>query len=156
VISRKPLPSQEALRGLFDYEEGFLVRRTVGSNGKHKVGDVAGCLNQNGYYYVKIGSTEYKGHRLIWKWHHGTEPETLDHIDDDKSNNRIENLRPLTHRQNCSKAAQERRKTSNPPGVWARRNGRFTAMIQVDGKRRSLGTFDTPEQAHQAYMEALK
>ena len=151
----KPLPSQEALRGLFSYKDGRLFRKTVGSNGKHKVGDMAGYMNQTGYYHVKIGAVEYKAHRLIWKIHHGTEPACIDHIDDDKANNRIENLREVSHRENCSKAARYRKKSDLPIGVWVQRNGRYMAMVQLDGKRRSCGTYDTPEQAHQAYMEAI-
>ena len=154
MIPRKPLPSQEALRGLFDYRDGLLIRKTVGSNGRRKIGDVAGYFNQTGYYHVKIGRNEYKGYRLIWKWHHGTEPHTIDHINDDKSDNRIENLQELTFRQNSAKEAQKRRKNDLPTGVWPKR-GKFIAMAQIDGKRRSLGTYDTPEQAHQAYLEVI-
>lgn len=155
MIPRKPLPSQEALRGLFNYRDGLLIRKTTGSNGKHKVGDVAGSVNQNGYYYVKIGRIEYKGHRLIWKWHYGTEPEVIDHISGDRSDNRIENLQKLTFRQNVAKGMQKRRKNDLPTGVWPKR-GRFIAMAKIDGRRRSLGTYDTPEQAHQAYLEAVQ
>ena len=155
MIPRKPLPSQEALRGLFDYRDGLLIRKTVSSNGKHKIGDVAGSANQNGYRYVKIGSTEYAQHRVVWKWHHGTEPEAIDHANDDKSDNRIENLRAVSSRQNSAKEAQKRRKNDLPTGVWPKR-GRFIAMAKIDGKRRSCGTYDTPEQAHQAYLEATQ
>lgn len=155
MIPRKPLPSQEALRGLFDYRDGLLIRKTVGSNGRRKIGDVAGTFNQTGYYHVKIGNTEYKGYRLIWKWHYGTEPHTIDHINDDKSDNRIENLQELTFRQNIAKETQKRRKNNLPTGVWPKR-GRFIAMAKIDGKRRSLGTYDTPEEAHLAYLEATQ
>jgi hypothetical protein len=154
MIPRKPLPSQGELRLLFDYRDGLLIRKTVGSNGKHRVGDVAGSVNQNGYKYVGLGGTQYAQHRVVWKWHNGTEPETIDHVNDDKSDNRIENLRAVSDRQNSAKEAQKRRKNNLPLGVWPKR-GRFIAMAKIDGKRRSLGTYDTPEQAHQAYLEAI-
>jgi hypothetical protein len=153
MIPRKPLPSQEALRGLFDYRDGLLIRKTLGSNGRHKVGDVAGFANQNGYKYVKLGDAQYAQHRVIWKWHYGTEPEAIDHVSDNKADNRIENLRAVSSRQNSAKEAQKRRKNDLPIGVWPK-GGRFIAMAQTNGKRRSLGTYDTPEQAHQAYLEA--
>jgi len=152
MIPRKPLPSQETLRGLFSYRDGLLVRKTVSLNGKFKPGVVAGSVNQNGYKYVTIASVSYAQHRVIWKWHHGTEPEVIDHLNDKKDDNRIENLRGTTQRQNSTREAQKSRKNNLPPGVWPKR-GRFIAMARIDGKRRSLGTYDTPEQAHQAYLE---
>ena len=154
MIERKPLPSQEELRLLFDYRDGQLIRKTVGSNGRRKIGEVAGYDNMNGYMYVKVGKTAWAQHRVIWKWHHGTEPEAIDHANDNKTDNRIENLRAVSSRQNTAKEAQKRRKNNLPVGVWAKPNGRFIAMAKVDGRRRSLGTYDTPEQAHQAYLEA--
>lgn len=90
--SRTPLPSQEELRNLFNYDDGFLFRKIPAQNNRRKAGDIAGTMNANGCYYVKIKKATYLGHRLIWKWHHGTEPANVIHINGDKLDNAISNL----------------------------------------------------------------
>lgn len=148
----KQLPSQEVLRGLFSYQDGRLLRLTAGSNGKHAVGSEAGYLHRTGYRYVEIDGSAYLTHRLIWKLVKGSEPgPLLDHIDENPLNNRIENLQQLDKRGN---AAKSKRRADLPTGV-ERRGQRFRSRAYIDGRYRSLGTYDTPEQAHQAYLEAI-
>ena len=143
----KELPSQEALRGLFSYQDGQLVRV--------KTGKPCGTKDRYGYlvYNVNRGN-QFKVHRLIWKLVHGTDPRVVDHINGDKLDNRIENLRDGTWADN-NRGFCTGRKRDLPMGVVRLSSGRYMGRATVNGKRSSLGTYDTPEQAHNAYLEAI-
>lgn len=99
-----------------------------------------------------------KTSRIIWEMHYGPIPEgmLIDHKDRDPSNNRLSNLRLATHEQNRHNSAK--RKTDRPhTGVYPRpmKNGamRWGSIIANGGKRKSLGSFDTIEEAKAAYDE---
>ena len=143
----KQLPSQEALRGLFSYQDGQLIRT--------KTGKPCGTRDRYGYlvYNVNRGN-QFKVHRLIWKLIHGTDPDIVDHINGDKLDNRIENLRDGTRADN-NRGFCTGRERDLPMGVFMSNPGRYTARLNSGGKCRSLGTYATPEQAHQAYLEAI-
>ena len=113
----RPLPSQEFLKECFDYslelgnliwnrprhhfktERGFKIH--VGS----KRGKVAGFFNKStGYTEVRIGNDLYRAHRLIYKLVHGVDPLIVDHINSNRSDNRIENLRSVTSKVNAERA----------------------------------------------------
>ena len=81
----------EELRERFDYNNGWLVN--------NKTGRAIGCFGGK-HIQVWIDNIQYKAHRVIWYWHHGTLPEQIDHIDRDNYNNKIENLRDCTNAQN--------------------------------------------------------
>jgi len=95
--TRKTL-TQERVRELFDYrEDGWLVRKSRTANST-KAGDVVGCPNGRGYLTVMVDWWHLRVHRVIWLWHHGYMPENgVDHIDRDITNNRIGNLREVSH-----------------------------------------------------------
>ena len=79
----------------------------------------------------------------------------VDHIDNDKSNNHVSNLQLVTPRVNNSK--DKKNKTSKYTGVYYdKSHKKFRSDIRVKGKGIYLGRFDTPEEAHQAYMNKLK
>lgn len=79
----------------------------------------------------------------------------VDHIDENKLNNRLENLQILTSRANISKSFAKKRNL--PTGVtYDKGRGKFRARIEVKGKQLFLGRFATPEEAAEAYQEALK
>jgi len=144
------LPSQEELRLLFDYEDGKMIHLTSGK--AHKAGQEAGTINTDGYRKMRIAGQGYAAHRIVWKWHYGTEPpKYIDHINSDKLDNRIENLQACSARQNMVK---ELSPTRLPLGVSQERSGRYTARYSINGERRHIGTYDTPEQARRAYLEA--
>jgi len=157
---RIPLPSQSELRRLFDYEHetGLLRWRrraelSVQWNGKWP-GRVAGTHDTNGYIEVRLNKQALLAHRIIWKWLTGTEPSEIDHANRSRDDNRANNLRACTHTQNTRNAAGWARKPL-PKGVHFRpESGRYRAIICVDRKNRSLGTFDTVGQAQAAYTDA--
>lgn len=93
--------TQEQLQDRFVYINGTLIYRY--SCGKRKLGSSAGYMKSDGYWRVYIHGKGYYLHRLIWLYHKGTNPTLeLDHINRNKSDNRIENLREVTHKENQS------------------------------------------------------
>ena len=99
---RYPIPTAKKLHEIFVYKDGHLFWRNDAKYGKIKAGDHAGYKSQDGYVRVGIEGVYYVIHRLIWRMHHprGVMPFILDHIDGDRSNNAISNLRNVTHGDN--------------------------------------------------------
>lgn len=99
---RTPIPPASVLHELFVYKNGKLYWRNDAAKGRTKAGDVAGYVDSQGYITVGIAGVYYKAHRIIWRMHYptGKMPHTLDHIDGNKSNNNIKNLRRATHSEN--------------------------------------------------------
>ena len=145
---RRDLPSREVLLHYFEYREGKLINRIF--RPRNKAGTEAGTL-KNGYLSVELDRQQMRVHRVIWKMETGEEPNVIDHINGDKMDNRMENLRNVTHQIN---SGNRHTPTLYPVGV-AKNGNRYTARLQTGYKCRSLGTFDTPEQARQVYLEAI-
>lgn len=96
-------------------------------------------------------------HRLAWFYVNGVWPKGhIDHIDGNKTNNSIDNLRDVSRSMNLQnqKKAHRGKSSGLPLGVHLSRGGRFMAQLRVNGKNKSFGTFDTPESAHEAYLQA--
>lgn len=140
----------------YDAANGCFYRKT--SNNQHKVGELAGNKRKNGYSIVKVCKTNILIHRLVWLFEHGEWPkECLDHIDGDKSNNRIQNLREATYAQNRVNTGVQVNNLLGLKGVQLHtQSGKYRARITWNGKKRSLGLYYTPEEAHAAYVEAAK
>lgn len=146
---RKDLPSREVLLHYFRYEEGRLINRVA--RPRNPAGSEAGSKRSDGYLKVQLNGQQMKVHRVIWKMETSEEPNVIDHINGDRSDNRIENLRNTTQQINCGN-----RKDQGPYPVGVTRNGkRYGARASTGYQYRWLGTYDTPEQAHQAYLEAI-
>jgi hypothetical protein len=94
-------PTQQELKEIFDYDpEGFLVWRKP-KPGKAKPGQRAGSrANKDWYASISLNRVTWAAHRLIFIWHHGFLPPEVDHINRDKADNRIENLRAATRVSN--------------------------------------------------------
>lgn len=120
-------------------------------------GDPAGSLSSRGYLRITVDKIEYRANRLAWLYMHGSWPEfEVDHIDGDRANNRIVNLRDATRAINSQN--QRRAQSHNKCGVLgvsAKRN-RWEARITYGGIKRYIGTFETQELAHEAYLEAKR
>jgi hypothetical protein len=101
-------------------------------------------------------STSHKVHVLVYKAFVGVKGDSkynIHHINRDSTDNRLVNLKLITHRQNCS--IERTQKSGLPTGVYFSRN-RFRSKIWIDGKDIYLGFFATPEEASQAYQNKLK
>lgn len=119
-------------------------------------GRIAGSIDSHGYRQITIDKRPYLAHRLVWLWCKGVWPTYhLDHINGDILDNRMDNLREATFSQNCANAKRRKDNTMGLKGV-SKHGKRFRAQIQVNKKKRCVGVFDTPEQAHEAYMEAAR
>jgi hypothetical protein len=115
----------------------------------------AGLIDpSNGYLRINIWNVLYYGHRLAWLFSTGEWPESaLDHINGIKTDNRISNLRLASQRLNARNTLG--RSKTGFKGVYKDKKN-FVAQICVDGRKKHLGTFDTPEEAHIAYVDAAK
>lgn len=152
-MKSKQLPSQETLRNFFDYVDGQLIWKKTRSMAK--AGFPAGWIEKNGYVSTNLNGTRYRVHRLIFMFFNGYCPEFIDHIDGNKINNRIENLRSATSYENsCNRKANKKNKL-NVKGVCMER-GKYKANIKKFGKTRHLGYFDSLEDAKNAYIVASK
>ena len=149
----KPLPSQERLRELLHYEPvtGAFTWKISPSRSVPE-GSVAGSTHRSGYVYISVDNKRHSGHRLAWKWFYGVDPVgQIDHLNGNKSDNRIDNLEEVSNRENVARACRKRRDL--PTGV-SRHKGRYMARIRLDGTQTHLGYFDTPEETHRAYLQA--
>lgn len=148
----------ERLRELLVYSKktGLFAWRRPTSR-KHKRGDVAGSLVGHGYVHIEIDGRSYGAHRLAWLYVHGVWPSgQIDHENGMRADNRFRNLRDGSrsfNQQNQRKA--QSRNLLGFLGV-SRSGKRFKARIVVNSAQRQIGTFDTPEEAHLAYVQAKR
>lgn len=145
------------LKELLHYcQETGLFVRLVSTSSNAKVGDVAGRKHSRGYWHIGIDGKDYLAHRLAWLYMTGAWPTNqIDHINGVRDDNRISNLRGATNAENQQNTALRDDNTSGFMGVsWFRERGKWHARITIAGKDKHLGYFDTPEDAHEAYLTA--
>jgi hypothetical protein len=98
------------------------------------LGKVAGSLSR-GYRYIKVGQERFSAHRLAYEWVHGELPAEIDHIDGDKDNNAIENLRDGTKGVNTMNRGMHRSGelvgVNYYKGLWAARIGKAGEFLYV-------------------------
>jgi len=149
-----PLPDTERLRQLLDYnsETGIFVWKKARRN-KAQKGIIAGWLSQKGYWKITVDGIDYPAHRLAWKFFYGHEPENqIDHIDKNKQNNKISNLRIATNQQNCMNIPIKKNNSSGFTGVYFnKKQQKWIARIGLNGTKINLGSFETIENAALAY-----
>lgn len=150
--------SAESLRELLHYnsETGLFTRvRKTGRKGK--VGAVVGWKDKDGYIQVDVLCRHYRAHRLAWLYVTGDWPrDDIDHINGVRSDNRWINLRTVTRIVNMQNVRMAR-KDSSTGLIGVEKNGRgYSARIKTATERLYLGYFDTPEEAHSAYLAAKR
>jgi HNH endonuclease/AP2 domain len=144
----------ELLRAMLTYDSQTgefrwkVVRRKHG--GKTAVGELAGKSSDGRYWTIGLLGKSYLAHRLAWFYVYGSWPREIDHIDGNKLNNAISNLRECTRSENN----QNRRGVSGVSRVM--RGGRYRASICVNRKQIHLGCYSTQDEARSAYLEAKK
>ena len=133
---------------LFTYEDGRLYWAV--SRGGVKVGQRAGSVCKDGYRRVRVNGKRPMEHRVIYEMHHGPIPKgfEIDHINGDRSDNRIENLRVATPSEN------QHNQKSVKGFYFHKRDKKFIARIKADGKQIHIGHYETEELAREAYLEA--
>lgn len=151
---RDPYIDPEYLRSALDYDRYTGVFRWKTPRPKIVVGSIAGQLKHDGYWMIKLDGRMYLAHRLAWLFIYGKWPdEYLDHINMNRSDNRIPNLREATYAQNQHNTKSRKNNTLGFKGVTA--HGRkYRASIRLGGKPTHLGLFATPQEASAAYWAA--
>lgn len=146
----------EQVRKIFEYlPETGQLRRRITTSANAIAGELAGYPDGKGYLCVSVKKRLYRFHRIVFLHVHGWLPEQLDHIDGDKLNNRVENLRPCTCSRNAGNAKLMRHNTSGYRGVSQNaKSGKWVAQIKIFGQQTYLGRFDTPEEAARVYNTA--
>jgi hypothetical protein len=117
---------------------------------------LCGTLNKAGYCIIQVEGERHYAHRLAWLYLRDEWPSEIDHINGQRNDNRIGNLRLASRLENMANQSRHRDSTSQFKGVRQNQTGKWFARIQVAGKRLYLGTFDTAEEARAAYGEAAK
>jgi heme-degrading monooxygenase HmoA len=151
----------ERLRELLAYDPAagvFTWRVDVRGGAWVKAGHVAGTIHsRDGYRQISICKVQHKAHRLAWLYVTGAWPsEQIDHVNGDRSDNRIANLREASAAGNARNARRRIDNVSGFKGAYEYRPGKWRAYINKDGRRINLGTFATPEEAHAAYVAAAQ
>lgn len=123
-----------------------------------KIGDSIGNIGSHGYLETSLLGNRYLVHRLVWLYEHGEFPDKkIDHVDRNRLNNSIANLRLASDFENAHNVfvPSGRNKNSGLRGVTFRKKiNRWTAEICANGKRIYLGCFKTPEDASSEYLKA--
>lgn len=146
----------------YDPDTGVLTWTTTrrGQNGFSNAGQVAGGLrNAGGYIRISIDGNSYQAHTLAWLLVYGVLPAgDIDHINGQKADNRIANLRDVSRSVNLQNMRKPRStNTTGYLGVsFFKRTGKFTAEITTNYKKKNLGYFSTAEEASAAYLKAKR
>lgn len=139
---------------LFYYKEGTLYYR-VNVGKKIKKDSKVGNIKKNGYLQFSSKGKTYSNHRVIFEMHYGKIPIGLqiDHIDRNRLNNSIDNLRLVTNQQNSFNKEKSKKSKSLYKGVcWREDKKKWQARTKIAGVEKSLGYFDTPEAASLEYL----
>jgi hypothetical protein len=145
---------------LFNYVDGVLVYKSDGL--RRRAGQKAGWKTDNGYLRVDIDGKKYYVHRVVWVYHNGDCGDYLiDHIDGDKTNNQISNLRLSNKSLNGFNRRKARSDSeSSLIGVLSGKTKKgtktFQARITINGVRIGLGNYKSAEEAHLVYLDAKK
>lgn len=146
--------TKEILNFLFDYKDGELYWKFSLSS-KSPKGCIAGSIKNDKYRRIAINKKPYLAHRLIFMMFHGYMPKIVDHIDGNRINNRIENLREATHSQNQWNAGKNKNNTSGYKNVtWNTRKSKWLVNIRTHKKDIHIGYFDDIELADLVAQEA--
>lgn len=140
---------------LFDYKDGKLIRKVNAGRGIQ--GNAAGCVNGRGYLQTSIHQKIYFVHRLIWLLHYKKMPFMIDHINGDRLDNRVENLREVTSSENSQNRSIANNNTSGIKGVsWFAQSCKWKATIMVNGVHNYLGLYVDIRDAERAVCDYRK
>jgi len=131
--------TQSRTRELFTYDDGKLIRAN---------GAVAGSVNKRGYRVICVDYKLHKAHRLVFLYHYGYLPLQVDHINGDKDDNRIENLRAADNSVNMMNRKSMRNNTSGHKNVfWDKESGKWAVKVRLNRKLHHIGRFKNIEDA---------
>jgi len=139
----------------FEYKDGTLYWKEKTSNKSNvKIGDACGRQNKDGYIQTTVHNKLYGNHRIIFLMFNGYLPEIVDHIDGNRLNNRIENLRAATMSQNLHNAKLSKANKSGIKGVsWEKDRNTWKVQIGVNGTTKRIGGIKSLELAELVAQE---
>ena len=149
--------THERAKELFSYSpETGELRWAIKASRKVIPGNIAGCITHYGYRQVRVDGKFYKAHRIIWLMQTGQWPkDEIDHINGQRDDNRLANLREATSGENKQNLAKRSDNTSGHTGVlFEKRCKKWYSLVHVEGKAHCTGYYDTSEQAAAAYAAA--
>lgn len=152
--------NKENLLHLFEYhrEAGILIWKNPPKQNSYLIGQVAGTKQfSNGVTYLRVAVNGKKVfvHKVIYFLECEVLENILDHVDGNGLNNRIENLRKVSNREN-SQNKKVHRAGALVGANWDKSRKKWFSSIQINGKTKYLGRFNSQTEAHQKYMNALK
>ena len=134
------------------------IFRYIKSRNRYKV---VGTINGHGYRQIGMTINDRQKilyvHRIAWFVTYGELPNIIDHIDGNRINNKISNLRPCTHQENQFNRDKSNNNTSGFKGVsWDKRGKKWKSEIRNNGKKMYLGSFNCPKEASEVYEAKAK
>ncbi len=149
--------TQQYLKSVLNYNSDTGIFTWIKTNRRGFIGKIAGTKRNDGYLQINVGGTVYLLHRLTFLYSHGYIPDFVDHIDGNKTNNIISNLRSATKAQNCAnKKLEPNRNKSGYKGVSLNnlsKNSKnpWISCIMKNRKKIHIGVFSNPIEAAKAY-----
>lgn len=142
---------------VFEYRDGDIYWKIRTSN-RTKVGAKFGCVCKRwGYVVGRFRGKTTRAHRVIWEMHNGQIPEgmEIDHINHIRDDNRIENLRLVSHSENMRNISRSKVNSSGITGVcWNSERGKWMAQMQVGNKHIYIGLYSDINEAVKARKQA--
>lgn len=150
--------SIEELRSVFRYDQETGHIFWIEGTRRSAPGSFAGFIGMYGYIAIPYKMKSIRAHRLAWALHYGEWPaKHIDHINGIRTDNKIGNLREATFAENNWNRPKPSNNTSGHKGVtFHKGEGKYYARITANKINRSLGYFDTAEEAGAAYQLAAK
>lgn len=140
--------TQSDVQAVLEYKDGDLYWKTSGAK-------VGGCVNRGGYRVMGFNNKTYLVHRIIYMMFFGKLPKIVDHIDNDRTNNKIENLRSAAPAQNLWNAVLRPTNTSGSKGVsWHKKAKKWQVKVSVNCTLKHFGYFADLELADLVATEA--
>jgi HNH endonuclease len=155
-MKKQPLEF-DRLRALLTYDQQTGEFKWNPKTPRSKAMKIAGCINDRGYRVIRVDNILIGAHRLAWLYSYQEWPMMeVDHINGNRSDNRLINLRLVSHAGNAQNMRGAMR-TSKTGLLGAHpHQGKWMAKIKIFGEQKYLGMFDSPEEAHAAYVKAKR
>jgi hypothetical protein len=149
----REIPSDLNERLNYDIDTGIFTWIKENKHHPRLTGTTAGC-EMDGYLIIKLNGNSFRAHRLAWFYVTGNQPNIIDHINGNGTDNRFCNLRNVDQLANARNHCKRHNNSGLPCGVRVINGGRYQARININKTLTCLGVFDSPEEAHDEYEKA--